>query len=126
MAALGTPDPGTDNGTSDCNILTAFTKTTTGSRAGCVSDAGAFDMIGNMNEFVADWVPFSTACPGWGGLTNDHMCLAGASTTALGPGALLRGGAYNNSTFAGVFAVNGDVLPTGASVTHGFRCARDL
>jgi hypothetical protein len=36
---------------------------------------------------VADWVPLSTACTGWGGESDDRMCLAGASTEVGGPGA---------------------------------------
>jgi hypothetical protein len=48
MAAAGTPDPGTDNGTTDCNVgrspLAANTITPTGSRSSCVSNSGALDM----------------------------------------------------------------------------------
>ncbi len=45
-AATGTPDPGTDNGTTDCNISTAGTPVNTGSRASCKSVWRAFDMVG--------------------------------------------------------------------------------
>jgi len=54
-AALGTPDPGTDNGTSDCNVGNTSVVANTGSRSLCVSDSGAFDTVGNRWEWVADW-----------------------------------------------------------------------
>lgn len=76
----------------------------------------------NLWELVADWVPFTTACPGWGGFSNDFMCLAGAST-ATGPGALFRGGFFNSGTGAGPFAI-GEALASGAFGGVGFRCAR--
>jgi len=52
-AAAGTPDPGTDNGTTDCNILNTFAVSDTGSRSNCVSRFGVFDMVGNLQEWVA-------------------------------------------------------------------------
>ena len=45
-AAAGTPDPGTDNGTSDCNISAAGDAVNTGSRSNCKSSWGVFDMVG--------------------------------------------------------------------------------
>lgn len=96
-----------------------------GSRSACVSSAGAFDMVGNLAEWVADWVGSTGACPGWGGLSNDAMCLDGGSVVAAGPGVLARGGGFLGGAFAGPLAV--DVLPpTGAFNTSygGFRCVR--
>ena len=104
VGANGTPDPGPDNGTTDCNTASTFAVSLTGSRSACVSSRGAFDMVGNLFEWVADWVPRSTACPGWGGFSDDYMCLSGASDTALGPGALLRGGYFIIGTNAGPLA----------------------
>ena len=78
-------------------------------------------------EWVADWVPRSTSCPGWAGFSDDSMCLAGASET-LGPGALLRGGSvfffFGGGSNAGVFAVDGFFRPSLARFDIGFRCAR--
>ena len=125
VGANGTPDPGPDNGTTDCNTFSSpFTVAPTGSRSSCVSARGAFDMVGNLYEWVADWVPHSTACPGWGGFSNDNMCLSGASTTANGPGALLRGGDFGHGTAAGPFTVSASFGPSVFGPSIGFRCAR--
>jgi hypothetical protein len=123
VGANGTPDPGPDNGTTDCNTASTGSVAATGSRSSCTSVRGAFDMVGNLMEWVADWVPKSTACPGWSSFSNDAMCLSGASTVTTGPGALLRGGNFFSGTGAGPFDVqNGP--PSGWGDNVGFRCAR--
>ena len=124
-AAAGTPDPGTDDGGTDCNIGGLAQPSDTGSRAKCTSNWGAFDMVGNVEEWVADWTAQPTDCPGWGTFSDDLMCLAGASTTATGPGALVRGGGFFRDVFteAGVFAVD-VVIPAQAQRGIGFRCGR--
>jgi formylglycine-generating enzyme required for sulfatase activity len=123
VGANGTPDPGPDNGTTSCNSNTG-SATLTGARSSCVSARGAFDMVGNLDEWVADWVPLSTECSGWGGFSDDFMCLFGASTTGGGPGALLRGGDFRARSSAGPFAVVGSGGPFPSRVFIGFRCAR--
>ena len=113
-AALGTPDG------APCIVL-AVGPGLTGT-VGCVSDVGVFDMVGNLNEWVADWVPLSTACvPAL--FASDLNCLAGADITD-GPGALRRGGNFTNGAGAGVFAVNGTRIPSVAGIGIGFRAAR--
>src|SRR5262245_2305826 len=62
-AAFGTPDPGFDDGAATCNTTTNALSLT-GARANCVSDTGAFDMVGNVWEFVSDAVPLSQEAPG--------------------------------------------------------------
>lgn len=118
MAAAGTPDSAT---------CTTGVLATTGANAGCFSNWGVNDMVGNLYEWVADWAPLSTACPGWvASFSNDFMCLSGASTTATTPGALVRGGDWTSGTKAGVFALDASASsgPSGSSEFVGFRCAR--
>lgn len=114
-ASLGTPDG------APC-IVSASVPGVTGT-AGCVSDVGTFDMVGNVWEWVGEWVPRSTECitDGWNPFSDDFQCLAGAATTGP-PGALTRGGAFSDDTNAGVFAVSGG--EPGSSFNIGFRCAR--
>ena len=123
VGANGTPDPGQDDGTTDCNSATGSVSLS-GSRSSCVSARGALDMVGNLYEWVADWVPRSKTCPNWASFSNDDMCLSGASDTANGPGALLRGGAFDDGTFAGPLAVVGAIEPSRSIDSLGFRCAR--
>lgn len=123
-AALGTPDPGGTPGAADCNTSSAGPDLT-GARVNCVSDVGAFDIVGNLWERVAEWVPQSSAAciPPLFPETNDENCWVGASTSD-GPGTLLRGGGFFNGPFAGVFAVNGFRGPSFKTSDLGFRAAR--
>jgi hypothetical protein len=134
LAALGTPDPGTNNGTTDCNITTGvFAAVNTGSRSDCESDWGAWDMVGNVIEHVQEWVPQSQPCAiqAWTSaayFNDDMMCLYGADTASgtRFPGAVVRGGRFDSVMAAreGIYAITGDIPPTG-TITHlGFRCAR--
>jgi formylglycine-generating enzyme required for sulfatase activity len=123
VGAIGTPDAGPDNGTTDCNS-DAGSVTLTGVRKNCQSARGAFDMVGNLDEWVADWTPLSTACTNWGGLSDDLMCLSGASSAALSPGALLRGGDFRSRSSAGPLAVVASGGPFNSRAFIGFRCAR--
>jgi formylglycine-generating enzyme required for sulfatase activity len=130
-AAAGTPDPGTDNGTTDCNISTANTPLNTGSRSNCKSSWGVFDMVGNVNEWVADWADrANVGCTDWTTLTGipggDSSCFGGDGSGAFNqiPGALIRGGFWIDGTAAGVFAVNSFNGPSGSFSIIGFRCAR--
>jgi len=125
-AVSGSPDPGGDNGTTDCNTGAYGNSVVTGSRSSCVSRWGNFDMVGNMWEYVADWLPPPTACPGWGAFSNDQNCgYSGAGTTAMAPYAPLRGGHWNGSgSLAGPFELaSGDVVLS-IGIFVGFRCAR--
>lgn len=88
---------------------------------GCTSRWGAFDMVGNVWEWVADWVPQNTTCGSWDSFSNDLQCFAGPSGT---PSALIRGGGYTNNTAAGVFAILGQFRPQDTNGSIGFRCGR--
>ena len=124
LAASGTPDPGPDDGVSDCNTASASLPQT-GQRDGCVSSRGAFDMVGDVAEWVADWVPRPTSCVGWASFSDDDMCLSGADTTQPTPAALVRGGAFASigGPSAGPLAVH-PFAPTRSASFIGFRCAR--
>lgn len=127
-AALGTPDTGgTDNGSTTCdtdNVNGSSGLSATGSRSGCISDVGVFDMVGNTWEWVAEWVPRSPNAPGsWGTFSDDWQILVGAETTGA-PGALVRGASRFDHAQAGVFAVMADFAPAIQSGNFGFRCAR--
>jgi len=123
-AVAGTPDPGPDDHAKDCNTRSSAA-VPTGSRSACVSSAGAFDMVGNVQEYVADWVPPSTnLCGPWtpGISTTDFNCLLGAAETGE-PNVLTRGGEFLLGPFAGPF----NVIPVKPSISFdiiGFRCAR--
>jgi formylglycine-generating enzyme required for sulfatase activity len=117
QAVAGTPD------SASCRVG-GGSPVATGALPGCISNHGANDMVGNLYEWVGDWVPSATACPDWGGFSDDSMCLSGASTTVTGPGVLYRGGAYVDGTFAGPFAVIGSGHPLFSLSTIGFRGAR--
>jgi formylglycine-generating enzyme required for sulfatase activity len=125
-AAAGTPDPGTDNGTTDCNISAAGAVVDTGSRSNCVSRFGVFDMVGNLWEWVADWVPPSSGNCGAALFAGDDNCLAG-DAQAAGTSALVRGGGFddsNNGAVAGVFAISAGIAPSQSRPHDGFRAAR--
>jgi hypothetical protein len=96
QAAAGTPDTGIDNLDTDCAVGVIKT----GSRSSCVSRWGAFDMIGNVWEWVADWGPLTGFCSA--PLTAEPRsetfpCVLGTDSgvpTGAGtlPGPLVRGG----------------------------------
>jgi hypothetical protein len=122
VAALGTPDGSLEI----CRVGGEPDLAPTGSRPGCVSDVGAFDMVGNILEFVGDWVPRSISlfsCPGWSGFSNNDQCLAGAEVEGP-PGAILRGGGTQQGGAAGPFYINGGNPPTTQGVNYGYRAAR--
>jgi hypothetical protein len=114
--ALGTPDG------APCKLGSGVVGST--GTAGCESDVGAFDLVGNLGEWVADWVPPAAGDCGtelFAG-TGDRNCLAGTDQAA-GTSALIRGGHFLNSAGAGVFTVD-DGTPSDASIVTGFRAAR--
>jgi formylglycine-generating enzyme required for sulfatase activity len=123
VAVLGTPDVA-DDGSSTCNTADSPGPSFTGGREGCVSDVGAFDMVGNVMELVSDWVPLSTTCGDWVGFSDDLQCFAGAATAGP-PGALMRGGFAGDGASAGPFSIRGDAhVVTASGGPIGFRAAR--
>lgn len=114
-AALGTPDPGTDN--SVCNVASYGTPMNTGALGTCVSNFGVFDMAGNVWEWVADWGAYAGTSGAW---MNDYVW---ASVTTGVP-AVLRGGDWVAGASAGVFAFGAHNGPSLVGYNVGFRCGR--
>ena len=137
VAALGTPDPWPqDDPAEQCNVMSA-SAVPTGSRNKCRSDVGAFDMVGNVIEFVADWGPLATAGATWDvfipGFGNDVSNMGGPPNgTIYGlPGTTLRGGSFaagsgGQGELAGVYAIDQNGAPNsiGDATAAGFRCAK--
>lgn len=136
-AALGTPDPWPqDDPAEQCNVIGA-SALPTGSRNKCRSDVGAYDMVGNVIEFVADWGPLATAGTTWDvfipGFGNDVSNIGGAPNGPIYglPGTTLRGGSFaagsgGQGELAGVYAIDQNGAPNsiGDATAAGFRCAR--
>ncbi len=138
-ASLGTPDSATS-----CVIEKA--KQVTGSHPACVAGSGAFDMIGNVWELVAE---LTTDGGEWSGETLPNEGYVAAIDSAgiaiqttstpqalfnddyfwssqAGVRAMMRGGFYGSDTDAGVYATHAAIDPTFASAAIGFRCVSDL
>lgn len=136
-AALGTPDPWPqDDPAEQCNV-SGPSAVNTGTRSKCVSDVGAYDMVGNVIEFVADWGPLATAGATWNvflpGFGNDVSNMGGAPNGSIYglPGTTLRGGSFafgsgGNGELAGVYAIDQNGAPNsiGDATAAGFRCAK--
>ena len=122
MAAAGTPE-GTGDGITGCNSDSAnLGPVATGNAATCVSTAGAFDMVGNVWEWVADISPRVTGSWTLLDSTTDFSGLAfgegydNASGSTPDPRVVI----VLDGTFAGV--ADAGLLTTNSR--NGFRCVR--
>lgn len=134
MAAAGTPDSAT---------CTTGSLANTGANTGCVSNWSVNDMVGNINEWVADWMEGGTIpwAPTHSGTTyatsatygSDLMYGINPAVLQDGgqnfPAALFRGGSWNldvglNAGLGGVFALSAIAAPSYSDSLIGFRCAR--
>lgn len=121
-AAAGTPDDGT------C-VVSPSALSNAGSVPACVSRHGAFDMVGNVSEWVADWVSGGAAeSTSTGNFGGDRIVAQGATNQTGNvnmPAALIRGGSHNSSsTVAGVFFLLANASPAYHDTVTGFRCAK--
>jgi hypothetical protein len=151
-AASGTPDPGAwpDTGgaactgpasTSQCNTC-AGSAGKAGEAKQCVSRFGAFDMIGNQLEWVAEWLPARAASfpdpdqvqswpPAFGndqaGAFPSAACVS-ADCAQTAPGmlaAVYRGGYFGSQEYAGAFYTSASGSPgvaAGIAPVFDFRC----
>jgi formylglycine-generating enzyme required for sulfatase activity len=136
-AALGTPDD-----SSSCNVSTSGPENA-GNRAACISQSGAFDMVGNLREWVDLWgqagkvnASYSSgalACSVWpSGYEDGKDCTwnvngeahNGSAWTTGMPAAALRGGHWYNGPDAGVFAMALNNGPSSWDTYNGARCCR--
>jgi formylglycine-generating enzyme required for sulfatase activity len=137
-AALGTPDPWPqDDPANQCNLEGAST-TLTGARSKCVSDVGAYDMVGNVIEFVADWGALATAGANWdvfiAGFGGDVSNMGGSPNGAIYglPGTTLRGGSFaivpnsggNRGAGGRLWIDQNGANSIGDASAAGFRCAK--
>jgi hypothetical protein len=121
QAVSGTPDVSTD-----CNVNTGAVQNT-GANPNCVSRFGAFDMVGNMEEWVADWDEQAAGCDKYDADFGDDLTCIGRMDghgENHFPGALVRGGNFNlvNFSEAGPFAASAGFRPS--TGFPGFRGAR--
>jgi hypothetical protein len=145
-AALGTPDPKSDWGIDDCQVGNNWGAQPgpTGSGANCASYSGAYDMIGNVWEWVsgvvvdgkyegrelpasgyvqamnaADAMPSATSDQPSETMFNDQLFVKNNDTRGI-----LRGGYWDNKGDAGQYAVYAVTQPNNWGATMGFRCVK--
>ncbi len=127
---------------SSCNVSSRQTAQS-GAYSECVSPTGAYDLIGNVWEWVSDDVIDGT-------YKGTHVPMTGyvAQVDATGMATvvsndpqelfekdyfwsqengaygIIRGGYYDSGTDAGIYTVHADTPPTTAGVGIGFRCVK--
>ncbi len=134
-AAAGTPD-----GSASCNISTS-SPTAAENWPDCYSKHGAFNMVGNLWEWTADWfvagrdwqtddgqnaIPWPDDSYGGDTTRNVDGRAYGADWVEGLPAVALRGGNWGYGGGAGVFTAHLDSGPTSSGLGIGFRCARSL
>jgi hypothetical protein len=145
LSALGTPDVATDWTSDDCHVAKNWSSQPGNAGAGkkCVSSAGAYDMIGNVWEWVQGTVRdgkidnIVLPAQGFVASVNDNGLPGQTSNVAdenyhqdyfyiksSGERAIARGGYWDNKQAAGVDAAYLVLPPSFADGGIGFRCVK--
>ncbi len=138
VAAAGTPD-----NTDTCNLNGVFSKT--GVFESCLSGNGAYDMIGNVWEYVSGQVEDSDyedrKVPREGYVSETDIAGIALVTDSVpnqiynedyfwssetGRQVIMRGGFYGSKSDGGVYATHAQSDTSFASAAVGFRCVKDL
>ncbi len=145
-AALGTPDAVSEEGASDCALArTGQTNAdNTGANPKCISSYGAYDMVGNVWEWVdgsvvdgsyqgkmlpgqgsvagadVDGVPTETATSAVSAFGSDYFFIDKSGTRGM-----MRGGFWSLKEKAGLFSVNATIPTSFVGNAVGFRCVKD-
>jgi formylglycine-generating enzyme required for sulfatase activity len=146
QASLGTPDKNQDWTKSDCQIADNWDRQPgeAGSAADCVSSAGAYDMIGNVWEWVKgetdEGVYNGKVLPNQGyiietdingiptkvdqdnpdpNFNEDYLWIKNTEVRGMA-----RGGYWNNKIEGGLFSLYLVSSPAYAGTGIGFRCAK--
>jgi formylglycine-generating enzyme required for sulfatase activity len=147
-SALGTPDKNSQWGNDDCQVDNNWPvhPGLTGSGKNCISSAGAYDMVGNVWEWVKDTIEEgqykNNKLPdsGYVNSMNDSGLPAITDPNKTnqnynndyfwvqksGVRAIARGGYWNNKSDAGAYSAYIYVQPSSAETGIGFRCAKNL
>jgi formylglycine-generating enzyme required for sulfatase activity len=146
FAALGTPDPSENFGSSGCNVNKnwgAPDAGKTGAGADCVSPLGAYDMIGNVWEWVGETakegkyansplpeagyvkgsdekgIPSETGADADENYHRDRFWLVKTGTRGM-----FRGGFFGSGADAGVYTLHAEMSPSFVGTAVGFRCVK--
>ncbi len=147
LAALGTPDPNANWGREDCNVADNWENQPglTGSGRNCVSAVGAYDMIGNVWEWVSGTIIdgqtadgrlmpargyiHGTDGRGLPAITDPDIPDPNYNEDFLwiineGVRSFMRGGYWDNQSRAGLYSVYLIYQPSSAGPGTGFRCVK--
>lgn len=146
LAALGTPDKSSDWNFNDCQLASNWELQPgkTGTRKNCVSSFGAFDMIGNVWEWVKESVidgefdgkklpekgyVHGTDGKGMPAITDPNSPNFDYNQDFFwiqkeGTRSIARGGYWDNKEKGGVYSAYIVHLPSQSGPGIGFRCAK--